>query len=1048
MKHSAFLVLMSIALVFSSAFIVMTVSDNVCADTTITGGHITIDTNWTLANSPYYIEGNVYVDPGVVLTIEPGVVVKFDGYYSLMSNGTINATGNSINRITFTSNRTTPTPKDWYGIVARDNGTVNLAYCNITYANVGVFLDGDFADILQYSNITNTYIAFCDWYGIYFEDSNNNSIMNNTFYQNNNCNVVFMRSHWNNVSNNNASHTRMGIALSFSSNNNMVFNNNLSYHWGEGIDIDGDNNTILNTHLWSNNYGITSWFGGFGNVHHNNTILNTTITGFHLTGNNTADTTNSVNYHPVFYYYDLKDQTINVPERAGNIIISDCENLVMNNCHIENADYISIVTSNNIKIQDAIVIGSGWNGIGISSSYENHIVGGNFSDNQYGICQYNYGEPFSNDEQFNRIENCSILNNKIDGIFLRGASKNTFFSNTIKNNSGSGIQIDGSYGPSAKSSGNIFSNNTINLNGANGIYMFSEGDMSAVYYHTNNNSFIANNISMNSQNGIFLEALSGALYSSSYNSFTDNIITSNVENGIKLSSANENVIVSNNISDNSGYGIFLTDSEYNEIYRNSIENNVNQAYDDGSPTWGNTWDNGYPGGGNRWSDYNGTDANYGPAQDVPGSDGIGDLPYTTITGQGIQGGLNQDNYPFMPSNGLFNVTPDLPPVAEAGPDQFVDEGENVVLNGSLSTDDFGIMNYTWTFLDGGAISLSGMINFHIFNTPGIYNVTLNVTDGSGNWDIDICIIYVNASIPNSSPISAVDQISPYWQNTSPTIITATANDSDGTVSRLELYYNYEGGPWIQFGIDFDEPWSWSFNFPAGQGNYEFYSIAVDDDLDNETVPGVADASCGYDATPPISDAGPDQQTNESAIVTFDGSDSFDNVVIVNFTWTFSYNGSEVTLYEISPQFTFWTPGNYSLTLNVTDTAGNWNTDTMFVTVNPIIIEPPSDGGIGEYWWAILIIIAVIVTALLFIIKKPEDDTTSEPPVSETTLCPTCGFEIEAASPCPFCVEETPELLEPEPHPNQEILDKIEKAYQEGKLSEDQYQKNMEKFGKV
>jgi len=40
------------------------------------------------------------------------------------------------------------------------------------------------------------------------------------------------------------------------------------------------------------------------------------------------------------------------------------------------------------------------------------------------------------------------------------------------------------------------------------------------------------------------------------------------------------------------------------------------------------WDAGYPEGGNFWSEYTGEDLMSGPGQDVPGSDGLGDTPYT------------------------------------------------------------------------------------------------------------------------------------------------------------------------------------------------------------------------------------------------------------------------------------------------------------------------------------------------------------------------------------------------------------------------------------
>lgn len=40
-----------------------------------------------------------------------------------------------------------------------------------------------------------------------------------------------------------------------------------------------------------------------------------------------------------------------------------------------------------------------------------------------------------------------------------------------------------------------------------------------------------------------------------------------------------------------------------------------------------------------------------------------------------------------------------PPLANAGPDQTVDEDTPVTFDGSGSTDDVGIVNYTWTFVN-------------------------------------------------------------------------------------------------------------------------------------------------------------------------------------------------------------------------------------------------------------------------------------------------------------------------------------------------------------
>lgn len=61
-------------------------------------GIITQNTTWTKANSPYNLIGNVFVNNGVKLTIEAGVIVNFNGYY-LMVSGTLIARGTETDKI-------------------------------------------------------------------------------------------------------------------------------------------------------------------------------------------------------------------------------------------------------------------------------------------------------------------------------------------------------------------------------------------------------------------------------------------------------------------------------------------------------------------------------------------------------------------------------------------------------------------------------------------------------------------------------------------------------------------------------------------------------------------------------------------------------------------------------------------------------------------------------------------------------------------------------------------------------------------------------------
>jgi hypothetical protein len=101
----------------------------------------------------------------------------------------------------------------------------------------------------------------------------------------------------------------------------------------------------------------------------------------------------------------------------------------------------------------------------------------------------------------------------------------------------------------------------------------------------------------------------------------------------------------------------------------------------------------------------------------------------------------------------------------------------------------------------------------------------------------------------------------------------------------------------------------------------------------------------FNTSPPIADAGSNQMVSVGDLVTFDGSASWDDVQIVNYTWTFWYNGSLKRLYGVSPTFEFWTEGVYDVTLTVRDGENRSSYAIVWITVEveipefPIILVP-------------------------------------------------------------------------------------------------------------
>ena len=93
---------------------------------------------------------------------------------------------------------------------------------------------------------------------------------------------------------------------------------------------------------------------------------------------------------------------------------------------------------------------------------------------------------------------------------------------------------------------------------------------------------------------------------------------------------------------------------------------------------------------------------------------------------------------------------------------------------------------------------------------------------------------------------------------------------------------------------------------------------------------------------PVASAGDNQVVAGGQEVFFDGSLSSDSSSIANWTWTFTYRGTDYVLWGEYPSFTFSSGDDVvTVTLTVTDGAGHTSTDTMQVTVAGVIPEFPT-----------------------------------------------------------------------------------------------------------
>ncbi len=121
-----------------------------------------------------------------------------------------------------------------------------------------------------------------------------------------------------------------------------------------------------------------------------------------------------------------------------------------------------------------------------------------------------------------------------------------------------------------------------------------------------------------------------------------------------------------------------------------------------------------------------------------------------------------------------------------------------------------------------------------------------------------------------------------------------------------------------------------------------------------------------DITKPTANAGQNQTVNVGTTVTFNASNSTDNVGIVSYQWNF---GDGTTGVGISTTHIYTSPETYIVTLTVKDATGNTATHSKTIMVLPA--EMKETGTQTFPMWAIGVIVAVIgaVLAITLLIRR-------------------------------------------------------------------------------
>ena len=282
------------------------------------------------------------------------------------------------------------------------------------------------------------------------------------------------------------------------------------------------------------------------------------------------------------------------------------------------------------------------------------------------------------------------------------------------------------------------------------------------------------------------------------------------------------------------------------------------------------------------------------------------------------------------SHETIYISDNDPPLVDAGKDISVDQHARVIFDGSGCSDNIDIDEYIWSFTyDDKYYELDGEEAEFTFDEAGEYNVTLNVTDGSGNWHNDTLTLTVNDTTPPTA--EAGDLFAELGGE-----IMFDGSRSTDNVGIVEYIWNFtENGS--------------SVIVTGRKVNYTFKTVGrfdvtltVKDAVGNIGTDSIEVVIFVDDLSPPLADAGMDRVVEKGTEVLFDGTGSTDDLGIFNYTWSFFYDGKSIELYGPGPQFLFNISGNYTIELLVTDGGDNTDSDEIYVLVESEGTEDDDD----------------------------------------------------------------------------------------------------------
>ncbi|MFO1428574.1 MAG: PKD domain-containing protein [Candidatus Competibacteraceae bacterium] len=312
--------------------------------------------------------------------------------------------------------------------------------------------------------------------------------------------------------------------------------------------------------------------------------------------------------------------------------------------------------------------------------------------------------------------------------------------------------------------------------------------------------------------------------------------------------------------------------------------------------------------------------------------------------------VNDGQVDSSPAGVTIVATPgNIPPVANAGPDQNVRTGTLVTLDGRASRDaDHDPLTYLWAFVTTPTGSKAALSDPHVVqptftaDVDGDYVLVLVVSDGQ-SFSTDQ--ITVNAATINARPVAKAGDDRQGIVATTVTLDGSGSNDADND----PLTYRWA---WVAkpsgSAATLSDPAAVKPTFVADlTGDYVIELVVNDNRVDSD--PDRVTITAVLPNTVPLANAGVDQQVAVGSLVVLDGRASSDaDHDLLSYHWAFVMPlpaGSLATLSDptvVQPTFTADKKGDYVISLTVNDGHVNSTPDT--VTVSTTNTPPVANAG--------------------------------------------------------------------------------------------------------